>query len=495
METKILSTSKQDIKEAAEILRSGGLVAFPTETVYGLGANALDPEAVGKVYKAKGRPSDNPMIVHISHKDDMAKLTDLRTPDLMRLMEVCWPGPLTMVVPAKDIIPKVTTGGLDTVAVRMPSSQVARDLISESGVPIAAPSANLSGHPSPTTAQHCVDDLMGRIDAIMAGEDCMVGIESTVIDMTGETPIILRPGILTAEKLSEVLGKEVIPDPSLLKKPEISAETGDPVTGEDFKPRSPGMKYKHYAPKAEMTIFRGDEDKVAEAIAAKAAELRAQGKKVETIVYRDDESEKAAHEFFGRLRDCDKNGTDVILAAALHEKGVGFSVMNRMFKSAGYNIIDLDKKEGCGRTMIIALASDHGGYALKEEIKRHLKEKDKEIKIVDLGTHSEESVDYPVYGKACGEAVASGKADCGIVCCGTGIGISIAANKVKGVRCGLCTSVEMAHLTKEHNNANMIALGGRTTEPELACRIVDEWLDTEFAGGRHKRRTDMLDEM
>ena len=193
METKILSTSKQDIKEAAEILRSGGLVAFPTETVYGLGANALDPEAVGKVYKAKGRPSDNPMIVHISHKDDMAKLTDLRTPDLMRLMEVCWPGPLTMVVPAKDIIPKVTTGGLDTVAVRMPSSQVARDLISESGVPIAAPSANLSGHPSPTTAQHCVDDLMGRIDAIMAGEDCMVGIESTVIDMTGETPIILRP--------------------------------------------------------------------------------------------------------------------------------------------------------------------------------------------------------------------------------------------------------------------------------------------------------------
>ena len=495
MDTKILSTSKEDIRLAAEIIKAGGLVAFPTETVYGLGANALDPEAVGKVYKAKGRPSDNPMIVHISHKDDMYKLTDLMTPDMERLMDACWPGPLTMVVPAKDIIPRVTTGGLDTVAVRMPSSETARDLISESGVPIAAPSANLSGHPSPTTAQHCVDDLMGRIDAIVSGDDCQVGIESTVIDMTGETPMILRPGILTAEKLSEVLGKEVLPDPSLLKKPEISKDTGNVVNTEDFRPKSPGMKYKHYAPKAEMVIYRGEEAAVREAIEKKATELRASGKKVETIIYRDDESEKAAHEFFGRLRECDKNNTDVILAAALSENGVGFSVMNRMFKSAGYNIIDLDKEKGSGKTMIIALASDHGGYALKEIVKKHIKDKDKDIKIVDLGTHSEESVDYPVYGKACGEAVASGKADLGIVCCGTGIGISMAANKVKGVRCGLCTSVEMAHLTKEHNNANILALGGRTTEPELACQIVDEWLDTEFAGGRHKRRTDMLDEM
>jgi len=495
LDTKILTTSKEDIGIAAEIIRAGGLVAFPTETVYGLGANALDPEAVGKVYKAKGRPSDNPMIVHISHKDDMTKLTDLMTSDMESLMDKCWPGPLTMVVPAKDLIPRVTTGGLDTVAVRMPSAEVARDLITESGVPIAAPSANLSGHPSPTTYQHCIDDLMGRVDAIICGDDCQVGIESTVIDMTGETPMILRPGILTAEKLSAVLGKEVVPDPSLLKKPEISKETGNPVANDDFKPKSPGMKYKHYAPKAQMTIYRGsDEDAVIEAIEKEASRLREQGKKVETIIYTDDESEKAAHEFFGRLRDCDKNDTDVILAAALKESGVGFSVMNRMFKSAGYNIIDIDEK-GSGRTMIIALASDHGGYALKETIKKHLKEKDKSLKLVDLGTHSEESVDYPVYGKACAEAVASGKADLGIVCCGTGIGISIAANKVKGIRCGLCTSVEMAHLTKEHNNANMIALGGRTTTPELACDIVDEWLDTEFAGGRHKRRTDMLDEM
>ena len=495
MDTKILTTSKEDIRIAAEIIRAGGLVAFPTETVYGLGADALNADAVSRVYKAKGRPSDNPMIVHISHKTDMKKLTDLMTPDMECLMEECWPGPLTMVVPARDIIPRTTTGGLDTVAVRMPSAEVARELITESGVPIAAPSANLSGHPSPTTYQHCIDDLMGRVDAIICGDDCQVGIESTVIDMTGEVPMILRPGILTAEKLSGVLGKEVIPDPSLLKKPEISKETGNPVANDDFKPKSPGMKYKHYAPKAQMIIYRGsDEEAVIAAIENEAATLREQGKKVETIIYTDDESEKAAHEFFGRLRDCDKNDTDVILAAALSEKGVGFSVMNRMFKSAGYNIIDIDEK-GSGKTMIIALASDHGGYALKEIIKKHIKDKDREIKLVDLGTHSEESVDYPVYGKACAEAVASGKADLGIVCCGTGIGISIAANKVKGIRCGLCTSVEMAHLTKEHNNANMIALGGRTPTPELACAIVDEWLDTEFAGGRHKRRTDMLDEM
>ena len=492
METKILSTSEKDIALAAEIIKAGGLVAFPTETVYGLGANALDPIAVGKVYAAKGRPSDNPMIVHISHKDDMPKLTDLMTRDMETLMDNCWPGPLTMVVPAKEIVPRVTTGGLDTVAVRMPSDEVARALISESGVPIAAPSANLSGHPSPTTAQHCIDDLMGRVDAIVCGEDCQVGIESTVIDMTGQVPMILRPGILTAEKLSEILGKEVLKDPTLLKRPDISADTGNVSDTEDFKPRSPGMKYKHYAPKAEMTIYRGDEETVRRTIEAKARELHLMGKSVETIVYGNDEPERAAHEFFGRLRDCDKNNTDVILAAALPESGVGFSVMNRMFKSAGYNIIDLDEK-GSGTTMIIAIASDHGGYALKEKINEHLATRD--LEVLDLGTYSEESVDYPVYGKLCGETVASGKADLGIVCCGTGIGISIAANKVKGIRCGLCTSVEMAHLTKEHNNANILALGGRTTEPELAYAIVDEWLDTEFAGGRHKRRTDMLDEM
>ena len=483
METKILSTSEQDIREAAEIIAAGGLVAFPTETVYGLGANALDPVAVGKVYKAKGRPSDNPMIVHISHKDDLRKLTDLMTSDMEILMDNCWPGPITMVVPAKDMIPRVTTGGLDTVAVRMPSSEVARRLITESGVPIAAPSANLSGHPSPTTYQHCIDDLMGRVDAIVCGEDCQVGIESTVIDMTGDTPMILRPGILTKEKLSEILGKEVIPDPALLKKPEISKETGNPVADPDFRPKSPGMKYKHYAPKAEMVIYRGSKEAVEEAIAKKKAELTAEGKTVEVIDYDDAESEKAAREFFARLRDCDKKGTDVILAAALSEEGVGFSVMNRMFKSAGYNIIDLNNEKGSDRTMIIALASDHGGYALKEEIKKHLKEKDKTLKLVDLGTHSEESVDYPVYGKACGEAVASGKADLGIVCCGTGIGISIAANKVKGAYAALLSDVYSAKRARLSNDANIACLGAFTIGNKLREELINAFLTNEFEPG------------
>ncbi|MBQ7702814.1 MAG: threonylcarbamoyl-AMP synthase [Firmicutes bacterium] len=494
METLILTTSEEDIERAAEILKAGGLVAFPTETVYGLGANALDPDAVKRVYLAKGRPSDNPMIVHIGEKAGLAQLTDLMTRDMELLMDAVWPGPMTMVVPAKDIVPRVTTGGLDTVAVRMPSDEVARKLIIRSGLPIAAPSANLSGHPSPTTYRHCIDDLMGRVDAIICGADCQVGIESTVIDMTGgddRPPVILRPGIVTAERIGEIIGKEVSLDPSLLKRPEIDKNTGNPVTGEDFKPRSPGMKYKHYAPKAEMTIFRGPHEEVLKVIEARRAQFEAQGRKVTVITYSDSEQETAAREFFARLRECDKDGTDVILASALKEEGVGFSVMNRMFKSAGYNVEDVKEE----KTMKIAIASDHGGFQLKEKIREYLAENHLELEVADLGTYNEESVDYPLYGKLCGETVVSGKADLGIVCCGTGIGISIAANKVKGIRCALVTSVEMAHLAKEHNNANILALGGRTTTPELAFEMIEEWLGTEFGGGRHKRRTDLLDEM
>lgn len=493
METLILTTSKEDIDKAAEILRNGGLVAFPTETVYGLGANALDPDAVKRVYLAKGRPSDNPMIVHIGEKEGLRDLTDMMTRDMELLMEAIWPGPMTMVVPAKDIVPRVTTGGLDTVAVRMPSDETARQLIIRSGVPIAAPSANLSGHPSPTTYRHCIDDLMGRVDAIICGEDCQVGIESTVIDMTGgdeKPPVILRPGIVTAERISQVLGKEVSLDPSLLKRPEIDKNTGNPVTGQDFRPRSPGMKYKHYAPQAEMTIFRGPHEAVLRTIGKRRAELEAQGLKVAVITYSDSEQETAARQFFARLRECDKDGTDVILASALKEEGVGFSVMNRMFKSAGYNIEEVKEEK-----MKIAIASDHGGFALKENIRAYMAEKHPEIEMKDLGTYNEESVDYPLFGKLCGETVVTGAADLGIVCCGTGIGISIAANKVKGVRCALVTSVEMAHLAKEHNNANVLALGGRTTRPEAAFEMIEEWLATEFAGGRHQRRTDLLDNM
>ena len=338
MFTRIFGTTTEEIKQAAEIIKDGGLVAFPTETVYGLGADALNAEAAGKVYAAKGRPSDNPMIVHISSKDDVLKLTPKITEDMQKLMDAFWPGPLTMVVPALDVIPKVTTGGLDTVGIRMPSEPAAAELISASETPIAAPSANLSGKPSPTTYQHVVDDLDGRIDGIIAGGECKAGIESTVVDMTEDIPSVLRPGIITAKQLSEVLGKQVGIDPALLEKPDIFNNGGLLETGADFKPKSPGMKYKHYAPKAEMIIYQGEPEKVKLAMAEEKVKRNSFGQKVEIIVFDDEHPEAAAHDFFARLRACDKAGVDVILAAALREDGIGFAVMNRMFKSAGYNI-------------------------------------------------------------------------------------------------------------------------------------------------------------
>lgn len=328
--TKILGTTNEEIEEGAKILKNGGLVAFPTETVYGLGADALNPEAVGKVYSAKGRPSDNPMIVHIAGMEDLSKLTDRISRDMEILAEKFWPGPLTMVCHAKNIVPKVTTGGLDTVAVRFPSDPIALSLISKSTCPIAAPSANLSGKPSPTKVSHVIDDLYGRVDAIIEGKDCQVGIESTVLDMTEEIPMILRPGIVTEKEISEALNKEVRIDPGLREG----------VKGE-FKPKAPGMKYKHYAPKAEMVIYRGDREKVSLAMAEEKMKRIKNGQKIEIIIFDETEPEKAAHEFFSRLRDCDKKGVDVILAAALKEEGVGMAVMNRMFKSAGYNIIEI----------------------------------------------------------------------------------------------------------------------------------------------------------
>ncbi|MGN0733343.1 MAG: L-threonylcarbamoyladenylate synthase [Emergencia sp.] len=486
METKIFKDTEDEIKQAAQIIADGGLVAFPTETVYGLGADALNPEAVGKVYAAKGRPSDNPMIVHIAREEDLSKLTDTVTPDMEALMDVFWPGPLTMIVRRKPVVPDVTTGGLDTVGVRMPSNEVALALIEESGCPIAAPSANLSGKPSPTSAEHVIEDLDGRVDAIIVSDDCEFGIESTVVDMTGDEPMILRPGMITSRDIEAILHKPVALDPTLNRRPDELKEEG-----RDFHPKAPGMKYRHYAPKAHMTIYEGDDrEAVFAAIDMDRAEREALGEKVVVINYDSEHPEKAAKHFFAELRAADKHGADAILAAAIEEKGVGFSVMNRMLKSAGYNIKKVEKEVD---KMIIALASDHGGFRLKEQIKEHLEARGLDTK--DLGTHSEDSVDYPIFGQKCGETVASGEADLGIVVCGTGIGISIAANKVKGVRCGLCTSVEMATLTKQHNNANILALGGRTTAPELAMEIVDAWLDTEFEGGRHQRRVDMLDNM
>ena len=329
MKTRLLNTTESDIKQAADIIKRGGLVAFPTETVYGLGADALNAKAVGRVYEAKGIPSDNPMIVHIARASDIGQLTPMLSAEIVALIDNFWPGPLTMVLKKKDGVPDRTTGGLDTVAVRMPDSEAALRLITLSGCPIAAPSANLSGSPSPTRAKDVIADMDGRIDAIISGEDCRVGIESTVVDMTGETPVILRPGIITAENIEAAIGREVKYDEALLQR----AESGD------CTPKAPGMKYRHYAPKAQMTIIEGRRDRVKSEIERLKVLNERLGLKVGVILFEEQAFIEAAHDFFSKLRDLDNEGVDLILAGALSDKdGVGFAVMNRMFKSAGYNI-------------------------------------------------------------------------------------------------------------------------------------------------------------
>lgn len=329
MKTRLLKDTEEDIRIAAKIIEQGGLVAFPTETVYGLGANAMDADAVRKIYEAKGRPADNPTIVHVAEREELGQVTFLVTEDMKTLMDRFWPGPMTMIVPRGEYIPYVTTGNLETVGVRMPENEVARELIRRSGCPIAAPSANLSGKPSPTTAQHVIDDLDGRIDAVIQSEPCRIGIESTVIDMTGKIPMILRPGYITKKDFEEALGQEILLDPTLNRKPR---------EGEDFHPKAPGMKYRHYAPRAEMIIFKGDRIRVEAAIDQERAEREALGQKVFVIDFDEDRETVAAHEIFAMLRQADREGADVILAAALPQRGVGFSVMNRMLKSAGFNV-------------------------------------------------------------------------------------------------------------------------------------------------------------
>lgn len=338
METKIFKNTNEDIEAAGKMLRDGGLVAFPTETVYGLGADALNETAVERVYSAKGRPADNPMIVHISHMNDLKILSPEVTEDMMKLAVAFWPGPLTIVMKKREEVPLITTGGLDTVAVRMPKEPVALRLIEKSGCVIAAPSANLSGKPSPTKAEHVVDDMMGRIDGILMGEECSVGIESTVVDMTGAYPTILRPGFITPKDIERVLKKPVKLDKGLEAKINLepSKDASSCESSTDFKPKSPGMKYKHYAPEADMVIFQGSVANVAEAISKERHRLEEDGKKVVVIAY--ENPEEAARNFFSEIRAADKAGADIILVAALEDEDLGYSVMNRILKSSGYNI-------------------------------------------------------------------------------------------------------------------------------------------------------------
>lgn len=326
MDTARLEINDSNIDKAGEIIRRGGLVAFPTETVYGLGADALNGDAVRSVYAAKGRPSDNPMIVHIADIEALTTVADLdccMNHDVVKaMMREFWPGPITFVMRKRAVVPLTTTGGLDTVGIRMPSSETARRFIRASQRPIAAPSANISGRPSPTTYQDVLEDMDGRIDAVLLGEKCAVGIESTVLDITGDVPTILRPGYVTPEMIAAFTDVEY--DPALY---------GSPVSG-DFRPKAPGMKYKHYAPKAQVRIVK--HEAYAEILAKEAEE---DGKKVQILDYHGD-SHAAARDFFARLRELDRKGADLILVIALDDEEFGFSVMNRMLKSAGYDVAD-----------------------------------------------------------------------------------------------------------------------------------------------------------
>lgn len=327
METRILGKTIGDISQAGLIIQQGGLVAFPTETVYGLGANALDADAVKKIYEAKGRPSDNPMIVHIARLQQLDELVAKKPKWVEQLAQKFWPGPLTMVLEKSSIVPDVTTGGLNSVAIRFPSNITARRLILAANYPVAAPSANLSGKPSPTTAEHVKKDLFGKIDAIIEEEECEIGIESTVVDLTGDVPVILRPGAITREDLKKALDTNVELDPSLLDMPT-----------EELHPKAPGMKYKHYAPKAPMIIFRGSKEAIEAAIQEKQANFDG---KVGIILFDEDKPEEAAHKLFAKLRELDDEKVNLILAGAIQDTGVGFAVMNRMLKSAGYNVVDV----------------------------------------------------------------------------------------------------------------------------------------------------------
>ncbi|MBQ2676059.1 MAG: threonylcarbamoyl-AMP synthase [Clostridia bacterium] len=338
METKVLNTTAQHIDTAAEILKSGGLVAIPTETVYGLAANALNAQAVKNIFVAKGRAQDNPLIVHVTSIDEIKPLVTEIPEKVYMLAEKFWPGPLTMIMKKSDLVPGEVTCGMDTVAIRVPSHKVARDIISRSGLPLAAPSANISGGVSPTTAQHCIDDLTGRVDAIVDGGSCDVGLESTVILMCNPTPRLLRPGFITKEQIESVIGKIDVDDAIL-----------NPLK-DGVKPSSPGMKYKHYSPNAKVVILEGDDKAYCdyvnqhadEGVFALCFDEDAKQLKVPCICYGEHKDEKTqAAKLFSALRSMDEKGAKLVFARMPKADGVGLAVVNRLLRAAAFQVINL----------------------------------------------------------------------------------------------------------------------------------------------------------
>lgn len=330
------------LKKAGSIIRGGGLVAFPTETVYGLGGDALNSDSSRKIYAAKGRPSDNPLIVHISRWEDLATVARVIPKQAQLLARRFWPGPLTMIFQKTDAVPLETTGGLDTVAVRFPSHPIAQKFIEESGGFVAAPSANLSGRPSPAKARYVVEDMDGRIDMILDGGDVGIGIESTIIDLSGEVPVLLRPGYVTIEMLRELLPAVEV-DPTIL-----DGDCKQP-------PKAPGMRYRHYAPKGKLTIVEGERESVAELINRLCEEGMAQGRKVGVIatsencpLYKADvvknvgsraDEEEIAGNLYNILREFDDEDVEIMYSESLDFGGLGQAIMNRLLKAAGHEVI------------------------------------------------------------------------------------------------------------------------------------------------------------
>ena len=351
METKVINVQEDRVAEkdallrqAGAILKNGGLVAFPTETVYGLGGDGLNRESSKKIYAAKGRPSDNPLIIHIVDMEALPYIVSEVSPEVEKVAAAFWPGPLTMILPKSDNVPDETTGGLKTVAVRMPSHKVARKLIEYAGGYVAAPSANASGKPSPTVAKYVIEDMDGRIDMIIDGGEVGIGLESTIIDMTVNPPQILRPGFITEAMLAEVLG---------------DVDVDKTIFSNDSKlaPKAPGMKYRHYAPKGQLTIVTGESEKVVGYINEMSREAQKDGKKVGIIgseeflaQYQADSVKSAgsrndeqaiAHNLYRILREFDDENVEVIYSESFDNGGMGQAIMNRLLKAAGHNVTEV----------------------------------------------------------------------------------------------------------------------------------------------------------
>ncbi|MGN0479099.1 MAG: L-threonylcarbamoyladenylate synthase [Hominenteromicrobium sp.] len=384
MDTRILDAEKEyDIKAAGEILRRGGLVAIPTETVYGLAGNALDPTVSTQIYAVKGRPSDNPLIVHITSMEELPALVTEIPEAARKLAEAFWPGPLTIIMKKSALVPKETTGGLDTVAVRMPSHPAARAIIRAAGVPLAAPSANLSGLPSPTAFVHVCDDLNGRVDAIVDGGDCAVGVESTVITVVTEVPRVLRPGGVSVEQLRAVLGRVDV-DRAVLEKP-----------AENARVSSPGMKYKHYAPKAEITIVDAAFEDYAAFVNAQpgAAALCFEGEEkalsCPCVPYgRAEDALSQAHCLFAALHTLDEIGAKIVYARMPRKAGVGLAVYNRLIRASAFRVL-VPRDE-----MVVGLTGQTG--AGKSTVSKRLAERGCAVIDCDAVTR-----DPALYGGAC----------------------------------------------------------------------------------------------